>query len=357
MPGLAVRSSARPALDPHWETETGGHIISLRWSPGGTALAAATADGPILILDEDSGRPRVTVPGHHGGTVQVDWRPGPESQGGVLASAGCDGRVRLWHPHLGAEMMTLDAGAEWVERLAWSPTGEFLATAAGRKLRLWDFRDPAAPGKLLHTYPDQQSTIADIAWKPGSSNVLASCGYNGLAFWSPSKPDATRKFDWKGSTLTLTWSPDAKYIATGNQDSTIQFWYVDSGKELQMWGYRTKIRELAWDGRSRFLASGGSATGVVWDCSGKGPAGTKPHLLEYHSALLSQLTYQSEGAILASGCQEGLVAMWRPGKEKQPLATAHLGSAITQLAWTPSNKRLAAGTAAGLVAVFRTPKP
>ncbi|MCU0247346.1 MAG: hypothetical protein MUC42_12280 [Bryobacter sp.] len=342
------------ALEANWQTETGEHVISLEWSPGGTTVAAATVSGPVLLLDGDTGKPKKTLSGHGFGTTQVAWRPG-DDQGGVLASAGQDGRVRLWHGCLGAEMLTLDAGAPWVERIAWSPGGDFLAAAAGKKLRLWDFRDPAEPGKLLHAFPDQESTIADIAWKPGE-NVLATCGYNGLTFWSPFQDTPVRRFDWKGSMLKLAWSPDGKYIATGNQDSTIQFWIIATGKELQMWGYRSKIRELAWDCRSRFLASGGSATGVVWDCSGKGPAGTKPVLLDYHETLLTQLAFQTEGSLLASGCQEGLIAIWRPGKEKQPLATAHLGSPVTQLAWSPSNKRLAAGSDEGLVAVYRAPR-
>ena len=356
MLGLAEKKKASaPVLGAQWATETSGHIISLRWSPGGSALAAATADGPIVMLDEDSGRARFELSGHAGCTAQVAWRPGGDAVGGILASAGMDGQVRLWHAALGTEMCSLQAGGEWVERVAWSPRGDYLATSAGRKLRLWDFRDPQAPGKLLQAFPDQESTIADLAWKPGGEDLLASCGYNGLAFWSPASGEPVRHFPWKGSMLTLAWSPNGTYLATGNQDSTIQFWSLATGKELQMWGYRTKIRELSWDSRSRYLATGGSATGVVWDCSGKGPAGSKPLLLEFHSALLSQLVYQTEGTLLASGCQEGLAAVWRPGKEKVPLGTAHLGSAITQVAWAPSNKRLAAATADGLVSVLRTP--
>jgi WD40 repeat protein len=156
--------------------------------------------------------------------------------------------------------------------------------------------------------------------------------------------------------LVLAWSPDGRYIATGNQDSTIQFWNIASGKELQMWGYPAKIRELAWDCRSRYLASGGASSVVVWDCSGKGPAGTKPVMLEFHEERLTQLAFQSEGKTLASGCNEGWVSMWRPGNGRKPLGVMHLGAAVTQLTWSPSNRRLAAASDGGRVAVFRAPK-
>ena len=44
---------------------------------------------------------------------------------------------------------------------------------------------------------------------------------------------------------------------------------------------------------------------VIWDCSGKGPAGTRPIQLEAHDTLLSALEYQHKGNLLASGCHNG----------------------------------------------------
>lgn len=336
------KAAVRPELASRWEHNIGDFVNSLSWSPDGRILAAASVSGPIFLIDAESGQLITRLAGHGFGTMQVGW----SAQGHRLASAGQDGKARLWDPQTGQELAALDGGSAWVERLAWSPRGDHLATAAGRRLRLW-----SADGQLQQDWPLQNATIADIAWNP-RQNVLASCGYNGLSFWAPDSPQETRRFDWKGSMLVLSWSPDAKYIATGNQDSTIQFWIMATGKELHMWGYPAKIRELSWDARSRYLASGGAASVVVWDCSGKGPAGTKPITLDFHERLLTQLAFQKEGSLLASGCEEGLVAIWRPGKSEEPIATAHLGSAIGQLSWSPQHKTLAAGSALGRVLAF-----
>jgi WD40 repeat protein len=353
---LGLKKEAKnpiPDFELNWRASLGGHVIALSWSPTGEFLAAASADGPVALLSAETGAKLRLYPGHAGGTSAIHWRPGQSSSGPLLASAGCDGLVHLWSADSSTALHSLAAGAEWVECLAWSNRGEYLSCAAGKRLRLWSFDAAAQTASLLPEYPAQPATIADLAWKPGAQVLLASCGYNGLVFWSPAATECVRKFDWKGSMLKLAWSPNGRYIATGNQDSTIQFWNVDTGKELQMWGYRSKIRELSWDAASRFLASGGSATGVVWDCSGKGPAGTKPILLDFHSQLLSQLAFQREGSLLASGCREGLVALWRPGKKDSPLATAHLGSAITQVQWSPCQRRLAVGAADGEIQVLR----
>jgi WD40 repeat protein len=345
MPSLAE-------METIWRGKIPGHVISLVWSPGGTNIAAAAVDGPIVILDSDTGKHRLQLNGHEGGTSQIAWHPNQP----ILASAGCDGQIRIWQASSPSQLASVEAGSAWVETLAWSNRGDYLATAAGKFLRIWDFRQGRPSKERMRCFPPQVSTIASIGWKPGSADVLASCGYNGLSFWSPEAADPVRSFPWKGSMLTLAWSPDAKFIATGNQDSTIQFWNIATGKELQMWGYPSKITTLSWDCRSRYLASGGAATAVVWDCSGKGPANTKPINLDFHSALLSQLAFQPEGSILASGCKEGLVATWRPGKSEVPLATAQLGHGITSFAWSSSNNRLAVGTAAGEVHILRAPR-
>lgn len=116
-----------------------------------------------------------------------------------------------------------------------------------------------------------------------------------------------------------------------------------------MSGYLTKVRELSWDATSRYLATGGSSIIIVWDCTGKGPAGTRPIELEAHDALLSALEYQHRGNLLASGCQNGLVCVWDPRKRQTPLGTFQLEAATTQVRWSPDDHAVAASSANGLV--------
>jgi WD40 repeat protein len=151
----------------------------------------------------------------------------------------------------------------------------------------------------------------------------------------------------------LAWSPDGKYLATGDQDCSVHFWIVRLGEDLQMSGYPRKVRELAWDSASRFLATGGGAVPSVWDCSGKGPAGTTPRQFKGHDAAVNALAYQHAGPLLASGGEDGLLAVWQPTKSKKPLAVSVQDSGLTCLAWSPDDKRLAAGQESGRVVVFQ----
>jgi WD40 repeat protein len=169
--------------------------------------------------------------------------------------------------------------------------------------------------------------------------------------------DTVKLLAWKGSPLAMAWSPDAKILAHGNQDATIHFWYFDTANDLQMWGYRSKIRELAWDFSSRYLATGGSPIVCIWDCQAgpKGPEGSRPQMLEGHEENISALAYQARGYLLASTGLDGRVLLWQQTNKKGPQVGSFQfpeGEASV-LAWSPDDKSLAAGSGAGVVAVFR----
>jgi WD40 repeat protein len=195
------------------------------------------------------------------------------------------------------------------------------------------------------------STIADVVWSPRGKEFVAA-GYGGVTFFRPDADRPVNQFAWKGSILKLAWSPDGNMLAGGGQDATVHFWYVKSGEDLQMSGYPTKVRELSWDHTSRYLATGGSTAATVWDCSGKGPAGSTPLSFELHEKPLSAVAFQHHGPILASAAPDGTIALWHPGGSNKALAVVEVGEGISQLKWSPGDGRFAIGGESGSVAVY-----
>jgi WD40 repeat protein len=347
MSGLMMQRKDKPkppqaSIKTRWQTTIDDHPIQVGWSPDGKTLAAAGVSGPITLFDGETGAVRHKLPGHKLDTMAISWH----KDGGLLASVGQDGKVRLWDTVAGAQTAEMAGGASWVERVAFSPNADLLVSAAGRKLRLWN-----SNGDLLCAYPDAASTITDIKWRPDGQQFAISA-YNGVVLYDPTKPEPLRRFEWQGSTLTIEWSADGKYIATGDQDSTVHFWITDSGRDLQMWGYETKVLELSWSSNNRYLATGGGTQVVVWDCAGKGPAGSKPLMLAGHEQLIKQLKFQHRGMLLASGGNDGMLGIWQVAKTKPALlSSAMFRNAIAGLAWSPDDRYMAVADESGLVAV------
>jgi WD40 repeat protein len=325
-----------------WSAELDEAAVSAGWSASGDWLAAASASGGIYLFRAISGTQRRRWSGHGVGAIAVAWHPTLE----LLASAGQDGKVRLWEPESDTPVATLDCGAAWVEHVAWSPSGEYLATACGKTLRLWSNK-----GNLIQSFEEQPNTIAGVDWRSDSEELVSAC-YGQVVFWSPNGNAPTRTFEWKGSMLCIAWSPDGRYLCHGNQDATVHFWIVATGNELQMSGYPLKVAQICWERRSKYLATAGSPQITVWDCSGKGPAGRKPQTLTHHRRPIRAMRYQADGPLLASGCAEGRIAVWKPSKRDQPDLTVHIESPITDVVWAPGISRLAATAEDGRVIVF-----
>jgi WD40 repeat protein len=337
--GLKGKAAATVDVRETWRALLDDFIIDLAWSPNGDRLAIATVDGRVSLASF-RGPPRL-LGSHAGGASSIAWRP----DGQALASGGLDGWVRVWDPVTGAESQQLAAGGDWVAKVAYRPRGGELAAAAGKTLRIWNIA-----GETLYESACHASTVSDLAWNPDGSAV-ATTAYLGIVLHVRGHADPPRKLAWKGSSLTLAWSPTARFIATGEQDSTVHFWHVKTGKDAQMWGFPRKVLELSWHHAGNHLATGGSDTVVLWDCGGKGPEGRTPTMLEGHPTRITQLAFQPQGELLASADADGTLLLWNPLRATRPAAGRMFLTEITRVAWTPDGKRLAIGERAGSVAV------
>lgn len=330
-----------------WTAAVADHCVGVAWAPDGSRLAAAAVSGPVAVLDAKTGTVARTLPGHGFGTTAVAWQPG----GALLATAGQDGKARLWDASAGTERRALDGGAAWVEHLAWTPDGRLLATAAGKIVRVWD-----ASGAKVAEFADHPSTVADVAWRPGSGELTVAV-YGGVVLRTlGGPPDAARTFAWKGAPLKLAWCPDGKTLAHGNQDATVHFWVADAATPLQMSGYATKVRELSWDYTSRYLATGGGPGVCVWDCGGAGPEGRTPLMLQSgHNKTVSAVAWQRRGFLIASAGLDGYVNLWQPANKKGPdVGEDHAPDAeASALAWSPDDAALAVGFGDGRVTLYR----
>jgi WD40 repeat protein len=334
---------AAAGLGRRWSVELDDHVIALEWAPGGHWLAAGLVGGPVAILAAATGERVATLPGHNVGTTSVSWA----RDGRTLVTGGQDGKVRMWAAETAELLSELDAGAPWVEKVVCGPSSHQVLSAAGKVLRLW-----SAQGKFEREYAAHPSTIADVAWQ-GDAGYFTTVTYGRLAMFRSGESEPVRTFEWKGSILRVAWSPDGNYVATGNQDASVHFWYRKSGKDLEMTGYASKVRELAWDAGSRYLATGGSPVVIVWDCAGKGPAGSRPIQLRGHEAMLSALAYQRRGGLLVSGCRNGRLCLWRPDKGETVLAVTEMDSEVSGVQWAPGDREVAASTAAGRLQVWQ----
>jgi len=339
-------------LTKHWAGQIDDYVIDLGWSTDGTRLAAASAAGPITLFSAADGSRCHVLPGHEGGANALAWQPGSM----MLASGGQDGAVRFWDAAAGQHVATAALGSDWVEHLGWRPapgsvprTGPAaprLAAAAGRRLVLL-----GPEGNSIHAFPEAPKTITALAWHP-AGGCAAVAYFGGACLWDADDFIQQKQFPYANGIQSLEWSPDGRWLVSGNQDPSVHLWIPDEDMELQMSGYEGKVRHLSFDHTSRWLATSGGRDACVWDCAGPGPEGREPAMLA-HEAPVCSLAYQRSHSLLATASRDGSSILWSPDR-KQPLrATVRMPVAATRLAWSPDDRLLAIGSEKGAVYVLR----
>jgi WD40 repeat protein len=109
-------------------------IRGLAFSPDGTKVATAEADGTVTLWSLADGEKLWTLRAHHGGAVGVAFSP----DGQRLASGGADKVVRVWDVTTGNEVLTLTGHVNEITSLAFSSDGRSLAAGSySGEIRVW----------------------------------------------------------------------------------------------------------------------------------------------------------------------------------------------------------------------------
>ena len=321
-----------------WSLSVDGYPVTLAWSPDGSLLAVAAAEGTVHLFDTD-GRSYATLAGHAMGVLDLSW----SRDGSRLVTGGQDGVARIWRPD-GTCTATLDHGKQWVQRARFAPHAPQLVTAAGRQLRFW-----GADGEPLLACEPEDYTIEDCQWLDDGTGVV-TCAYGAARIWRAANVRAVQSYAWHGALLAVATSPRGHALAAGLQEAGLHYWRMTDGDALYMRGYATKVRELSWDADGRYLASGGGASVVIWDCTGSGPAGTEPLVLDLHVKPITALAFAPRGSALASGSRDGSAVVIGPETEDGAGSLVR-DSPVSELAWNPDGSRVAFAFEDGHIAV------
>jgi WD40 repeat protein len=307
-----------------------GHLLAtiaaypcaLAWSSSGNILAVAEDSGHVELLFPAAGGARQRIRAHEGPVQSIAWQPGRD----VLLTTGQDGAARLWQAPFDAPTELLPPSGTWIDHACWSPVGDRAAVADGPRAHVF------TSGALTASLPQVGSTISSLAFTPSGKSLGVAC-YGGVRLFDPASGRPTRKLDWRGSMLSLVFSPTGSVVACGCQDNSVHFWRIASGKDAQMSGYSAKPRSLSFSHDGRWLATSGDAAVQLWPFDLRGPEGRAPLQLTGHEELVTDLAYAPLVDLLLSGARDGTVAMWAPPDLTTPVSLARLTGKVERVAW------------------------
>ena len=266
----------------------------------------------------------------------------------ILATCGFDGRIQIYE--IGDSKISpthgIALGKGWIERVRWSPDCSRLASALGKTFFILK-----PNGEIAATFSNHQTSVSDFSWNPKNPLEIASVCGGGARMWRIGETEPFARFDWGGASLLVLWSPDGRWIATGDQTPSVHLYDFTRDYPLHIQGYETKIKAMDFSPDGKRLATGGGTTVTVWNCMGEtGPEGTIPDQLKFHKGDVEAIAWSPTGEFLATGDIAGRMVI--SDTEGRPVSAFEDTEAISALAWSPDGKYLAVGDAGGRVVLF-----
>ncbi|HLO33841.1 MAG TPA: WD40 repeat domain-containing protein [Anaerolineales bacterium] len=337
-------------------SQLNGHAASVRslaFSPDGKTLVSGSDDHTLILWDLQTGRQIGQLSGHTDDVKTVAFSPDDQT----LASGSADHTVALWDVStaLGASTQSggligrpLNAHANWVLSIAFSPDGKTLASSGGDgQLILWD----VATGQPVRQLSGTTDWVSSVAFSPHGA-LLASGGGDGtLTLWDVSTGQSIRQFSaHTGWVSTIAFSPDGKTLASGSYDQTVILWKVSTGRDTQaatlqrlrqLSGHTDWVRSVAFSPDGRTLASGSDDHAIIlWDVGTGQPIGQP---LSGHTDFVRAVAFSHDGKTLASGSDDRTIILWDLATRQRLRQLSGHTDFLRTVAFSPDDRTLASG--------------
>lgn len=147
--------------------------------------------------------------------------------------------------------------------------------------------------------------------------------------------------------MSISWSPEDRYIGTASVDTTVRIWSSDFATLLAtLHGHKYGVNKAAWSPDGKRLATCSYDRTIRiwsvldWSCT---------HTFHAHDDDVTDAAWSPDGLSLLSSAADGSVALWRTNDWTREALWTVSTSAVTRVAWLSSQGMFASCSTDGLV--------
>jgi WD40 repeat protein len=190
---------------------------------------------------------------------------------------------------------------------------------------------------VIQTLETEASMTA--AFSPDGKWIATGDRGGELALWdSVGSPSKT----WMGHTswvLSVAFSPDGKRIVSGSWDSTIRLWSWTGALEKTLKGHSDRVQSVAFSPDGKKIVSGSDDHTIkLWSLTG-----ALEKTLKGHSDGVSSVAFSPDGKIIVSGSWDSTIKLWSLTGALENTLKGHWDR-VNSVAFSPDGKRIVSGS-------------
>lgn len=232
-------------------------ISSVKFSPDGSAIAAASWDSNVSVWDTNTGKRLTRYTKHELAVVALAYHP--HNNPPCIASGGENYDIHVWNPKSGKLNFSIDDCKGIIYSISFSPSGKYIAYGELGTIQLVDAKN----GKPYCSLGGHSESILSLTFNPSiESSIVGSAGLDStIKLWDYETKTNLHTFlplSNKGAITSIDYHPTANIILSGNMDSSVRLYDLDKRRMHSKLKMKTKgpIQSVAFSLNGQYAAAG-----------------------------------------------------------------------------------------------------
>ncbi|GJJ10930.1 hypothetical protein Clacol_005159 [Clathrus columnatus] len=308
-------------------------ILSVAYSLDGIRIVSSSQlDKAIRIWDTRTGD---VIAGPFYGHTDTISSVAFSRSGTHVASGSGDGTVRVWDACTGENVAGPFHEPKYrILSVALSPNGNHIAFSGARRsvIEVWDIHTgKAVPGSFDGHGPDWESVLS-VAFSPDGAYIASGSSSCAVRVWDIHTGNSAVK-PFVGHiqmVLSIAFSPTGSHIVSGSGDNTIRVWDTHTGDCVAgpFRGHTNRVMSVAFSPDGTRIVSGSADQSIrVWDAlTGDTVAGP----FNGHTESVCSVAFSPDGTQIVSASGDHTIRLW----------DAHVGLFMKHLEGVPTDNLL-----------------